>query len=157
MLKDETDLPLNISMLGDNIVDIAVGERTIARHKYYDVENNVFSEYYSYVVAASGSLVAYVDNIEKKREGGNDDRVLIVRDIFDSNVFFKSFKYDWAPAMNNPVQSARFTEGEGELSVIYWSERPAIRFYSVLPIRNESVDCETKPPIFEVQIPHEQK
>jgi hypothetical protein len=140
VLEDETDLPLKISMLGDNIVDIAIGERVVASHKYYDVGNNVFSEYYSYVVASSGSLVAYVDNIESA-----DDPVLIVRDMFDNKAFFKSFSLNWAPGRKDyPVDSASFTENEGELSVIYWSERPAIRFYTVLPIRNESVDYEKK-------------
>ena len=140
VLEDGTPISLKISMLGDNIVDIAFGERPFDHHKYYDVENNRFSEDFPYVVASSDSLVAYMDNIESA-----DAPVLIVRDMFDSNVFFKSFSLDWAPGKKDyPIDSASFTENEGELSVIYWSERPAIRLYTVLPIRNESVDYESK-------------
>ena len=107
MLSDETDRPLDISMLGDNIVDICISMGTgISIHKYYDVENNRFSEEYSYVAASSGNLVAYI-------EGSSlSDRTLVVRDIFDKNAFYKSFGLDFSPTVHDPIESATFTDGE---------------------------------------------
>ena len=48
VLSDETDRPLDISMLGDNVVDICIGMGSgISIHKYYDVQSNRFSEEYT--------------------------------------------------------------------------------------------------------------
>ena len=124
VLSDETDRPLDISMLGDNIVDICIGMGTgISIHKYYDIENNRFSEEYSYVAASSENLVAYIDTSMEKPLF---NRVLVVRDIFDKNIFYKSFVLDFSPTVDDPIVSATFTDGESELEVIYLSERPPV-------------------------------
>ena len=144
LLEGETDRPIEISVSG-SIADIAItiDENKNTTHRYYDAKSDRLSEEFSYVAASSGNLVAYMEGIEES-SAYDDSRVLIVRDMFDKDIFYKSFTLDWAPAMNNPIASASFTESEGEISVIYYSERPSIRFYTTLPVRNDSVDCESK-------------
>lgn len=133
VLSDETDRPLDISMLGDNIVDICIGMGSgISIHKYYDVQNNRFSEEYTYVAAASGNLVAYIDT---SMEDPMTNRVLVVRDIFDKNTFYKSFGLDFSPTVHDPIESAIFTDGEVELEVVYLSERPPVSLSITIPIR----------------------
>lgn len=140
VLSDETDRPLDISMLGDNIVDICIGMGTgISIHKYYDVQNNRFSEEYSYVAAASGNLVAYIDT---SMEDPMINRVLVVRDIFDKNIFYKSFGLDFSPTAHDPIESASFSDGEAELDVVYLSERPPVPLSITLPIRRASGEGE---------------
>jgi len=140
VLSDETDRPLDISMLGDNIVDICIGMGTgISIHKYYDVQNNRFSEEYSYVAAASGNLVAYIDT---SMEDPMINRVLVVRDIFDKNIFYKSFGLDFSPTVHDPIESASFSDGEAELDVVYLSERPPVPLSITLPIRHASGEGE---------------
>jgi len=130
VLSKETSRPTEITMLGETIVDIEIGMGTgLQVHTYYDVEGNRFSEEYVYVAAASGNLVAYVDG-----ESLND-RTLVVRDIFDREIFYKSFGLDFAPAVDTPIESAVFTENENELEVVYLSERPATPHSITLPIR----------------------
>lgn len=133
VLSDETDRPLDISMLGDNIVDICIGMGTgLSIHKYYNVENNRFSEEYTYVVASSGGLVAYIDG------DSISDRTLVVCDIFDKNTFYKVFALDFSPTVHFPIESAIFTDGEAELEVVYLSERPPVSLSITLPIRRAS-------------------
>ena len=136
VLSDETDRPLHISMLGDNIVDIRIGMGTgISIHKYYDVQSNRFSEEYTYVAATSGNLVAYIDT---SMEDPMTNRVLVVRDIFDKNTFYKSFGLDFSPTVHDPIESASFTDGEAELEVVYLSERSPISLSITLPVRSSS-------------------
>ena len=136
VLSDETDRPLNISMLGDSIVDICVSMGTgLGIHKYYDIQNNRSSEEYSYVAASSSNLVAYIDT---SMEEPLFNRVLVVRDIFDKNVFYRSFGLDFSPSVDFPIESAKFTEGEAEIDIVYLSERPAIPMSITLPIRRET-------------------
>lgn len=140
VLSDETDRSLDISMLGDNIVDIRIGMGTgLSIHKYYDVQNNRFSEEYSYVAATSGNLVAYIDT---SMEEPMFNRVLVVRDIFDKNVLYKSFGLDFSPTVDFPIESAKFTEGEAELDVVYLSERSPISLSITLPVRSSSTGGE---------------
>ena len=48
VLADKTSRPLDISMLGEYVVDIHIGMGTgTSIHKYYDVQSNRFSEEYS--------------------------------------------------------------------------------------------------------------
>ena len=137
VLSDETDRPLDISMLGDNIVDICIGMGTgISIHKYYDVENNRFSEEYTYVAATSGNLVAYIDGDTLS------DRTLVVRDIFDKNILYKAFDLDFSPTVSSPIESAIFTDCEAELKIVYLSERPPVSLSITLPIWRNSNEGE---------------
>ena len=134
VLSEETDRPLDISMLGGNIIDICIGMGTgISIHKYYDVQSNRFSEEYTYVAATSGNLVAYIDTTSMKDPMNH--RKLVVRDIFDAAVFYKSFRLNFSPTVHDPIESASFSQGEMDLKIVYQSDfhRP---FSVVLPIRH---------------------
>ncbi len=140
VLAKESSRPTEITMLGETIVDIKIGMGTgLAVHTYYDVEGNRFSEEYTYVAAASGNLVAYVDVSMKDPM---DHRKLVVRDIFDKTAFYKSFGLDFAPAVDTPIESAVFTENENELEVVYLSERPATPHSITIPIRRGASEGE---------------
>ena len=133
VLSDETDRPIEISLHGDNIVDICISMGTgINIHKYYDVQNNRFSEEYSYVATSSGTLVAYIEGTSLS------DRTLVIRDIFDKNAFYKSFGLDFSSTVHDPIESATFTDGEAELNLVYLSERQPVSLSITLPIRRAS-------------------
>ena len=70
------------------------------------------------------------------------NRVLVVRDIFDKNIFYKSFGLDFSPTVHNPIESASFSDGEAELDVVYLSERPPVPLSITLPIRRASCEGE---------------
>lgn len=118
VLSDKTDRPLEINMINDDIVDIAIGMGTgLSVHKYYKVSQDIFSQEYSYVVANQDDLVAYIDI---SKENPLENRRVTVRDIFDGNSFSKSFNLDFA-AVDTPVLSAAFSSDGQSLNLTYLS------------------------------------
>ena len=132
MFSQKTYRPVTISMLGEDIVDICQGEPGQESHTYYDPVNNRLSEAYTRVVAASGRLVAYVYRPDEM----SDKDKLVVRDLFDTETFYKEFSLDFSPAVKEAVISASFTVGEAELAVTYYAGRPATAKTRMLPIRS---------------------
>ncbi len=133
VLCEETDRPLQISMLNEDVVDICIGMGTgISVHKYYDVQSNRFSKEYNDVVATSNNLVAYIDT---SMDEPWFNRRLVIRDIFHETVFCKSFFLYFSVNEHSPIQSARFTEEEEELEVVYLIGTPSVRQSVTLPIR----------------------
>ena len=114
VLSAETDKPLKISMKGKWVVDIEIGMGSgISTHRYYHALHNSFSEEYTYVIAATERLVAYM-------QGPLDARQLVVRDFFDSSAFYKEFHLVYAKGHDGEIERAEFT-GEQELTVTYFS------------------------------------
>ena len=137
-LIEETDRPLEISMISDSVVEICTDKGTDSEvREYYDTVNDRFSCEYKYVAAVSGDLIAYV------AEDQDAKHTLIVRDMFDEYVFYKSFEFDFAPGVSNPIKSASFTEGEKELELVYFSERSAIELEATLLIRANFYDYDS--------------
>ncbi len=136
VLCEVTNRPLELSMLNENIVDLSIDlEDGITSHKYYDVKNNRFSEEYLCVIATSDNLIAYFDIIHIGKIG--EERKLIVKDIFDESVFCKSFGLYFSWNSQDPVLSARFTEGEEEFEFVYLMGYPGAEQTLTVPIRNE--------------------
>lgn len=118
VFSETTDRPLRINMLTDYIVDIAKGMGTgITVHKYYDAENNLFSEDFSYVIAGSGELIAYID---VPNEQPFENRKVIVRNIFDKNLFYNEYQVDFSD-IDTPVIQAEFSEDGKSLMITYLS------------------------------------
>ncbi len=114
VLTAETDRPLNISMRGKWVVDIEIGMGTgISTHRYYHVLHNFFSEEYTYVIAATENLVAYM-------QGPLEARQLVVRDFFDTSAFYKEFHLVYATGHDGAIERAEFM-GEQKLTVTYVS------------------------------------
>ena len=132
--------PPKISTLTEHVLDISISRGTgLCEHVYYDIANDRFSEEYTYVAAASGNLIAYVDT---SMEDPMINRTLVVRDIFDRSVFYKSFCLDFSITVDMPVEYAEFTENQAELQVIYLSERPPVPLPITLPILSDPTDGE---------------
>ena len=146
VLCEETDYRLQISMLNETVVDIRISiGQGIVTHKYYDVQNNRFSQEYCYVAATSNNLIAYIDTPMDDL----NDRKLVVRDIFDETIFCKSFGLYFSIAVPDPIHSARFTEGEEEIEIVYlMRENPPVQQTVTLPIRrtvsSEDLSCEAE-------------
>ena len=134
VLEGVTESPLQISMVGEDLVDICVGNE-LSVHKYYDVKTNSFSPEYSHVVACSGNLVAYLEN----PLGDSHDRRLVVCDIFDGKGYYRRFTLnDFSNRSRNSILHAEFTEGENELEIRYLASRDGLYPTNVsltLPIR----------------------
>lgn len=101
VLSETTDKPIEIAMLGEYIVDIAIGKGSeqLPVHCYYDVREPAFSsaKEYSYVIASTEALVAYLD-------GEFSARKVVVKSIFDDS-FCKEFSAELAETPM-PVSSA---------------------------------------------------
>ncbi len=115
VLSEKTDRPLKISMINDNIIDIEIGMGTgIAIHTYYNVDKNVFSREFSYVLSVSDDLIAYIDVPE---ENPMNNRKVIVQNIFDKNLFYKEFELDFSD-VDTPVVNATFSEDALQLTYL---------------------------------------
>lgn len=116
--SETTDRPLIIDMLTDNIVDISIGMGTgLTIHKYYNIEKDLFSQDFSYVLATLNELVAYID-IPKEKPFEN--RKIVVRNAFDQNLFYKVFPLDFSP-IDTPVTQAAFSKDGTSLQLTYLS------------------------------------
>lgn len=118
VLRETTDRPLRIEMRGDHIVDIAIGMGTgLAVHKYYDANNDVFSEEYSYVACSSEDLVAYIGVPEG---ASSQDSKLVVQNIFDKSLFYKEFELEFGfRVIDFPIRDAEFSKDGTSLRVTY--------------------------------------
>lgn len=134
VLTEQTDRPLEITMLGEHIVDICIGMGTgLATHQYYNVEKNCFSEKYTYVaascaVSADLALVAYIDGPSLA------ERKLVVRDIFDKDLFCRAFAPDFSESMTNPLIEAQFANDAIGLHISYYTEKTPIKVTETLPV-----------------------
>lgn len=129
VLSERTDRPLRIDMLDDNIVDIVIGMGTgITEHKYYGVEEGVFSQVFTYVLCASDRLVAY---IYIPPENPFEDRKVIVQDIFDPNLFHEEFQLDFSPN-DTPVLEANFSADGSSLQLTYLSGEKEVEVTTLL-------------------------
>ena len=99
VFSETIDRPIEISMLGRYIIDVRIGMGTgITTHRYYDVRDSFSNtKEYSYVIASSENLVAYLD-------GELNSRKVVVKSIFD-DTFYKDFEVALAETPM-PVSSA---------------------------------------------------
>lgn len=112
----ETYRPMNITMIGGSVVDISVGYGTgIQGHRYYNVADNELSREYMYVIAATSTLVAYID---VPQENTFDGRKVVVQNIFDENVYRKEFKLVFSKTVM-PIDKAEFSDDGASLAVTY--------------------------------------
>lgn len=112
----ETYRPMNITMIGGSVVDISVGYGTgIQGHRYYNAADNELSREYMYVIAATSTLVAYID---VPQENTFDGRKVVVQNIFDENVYRKEFKLDFSKTVM-PIDKAEFSDDGTSLAVTY--------------------------------------
>ena len=118
VLSEETSRPLKINMINDSIVDIGIGMGTgIAVHKYYDANQDLFSQEYTYVVANRNELIAYIAIPEKNPM---ENRKIVVQNVFDKNLFCKEFPMDFSK-VDTPVVKAEFSEDGKSLQITYLS------------------------------------
>jgi len=132
VLSGTTDRPLEISMINNEIIDISIGMGTgLAIHKYYSVEQELFSEEFSYVVANFNDLVAYIGF---SQEGGFENRKVIVQNIFDRNLFFEEYQLNFSN-VDTPVIQATFSEDGSALQLIYLSGEEQIQISEILSLK----------------------
>ena len=138
VLVEVTDRPLTISTIDQWVIEIRIEMGTgTSVTKYYDAENNRFSEEFLYVIASSGNLLAYVDTTQKNDANKG---AIVVRDIFDRNEFFKTFSLDFSPREVMPISHAEFTEREMALELIYLNQNSEMDESVTLPIRTSTFD-----------------
>lgn len=80
-------------MISDDTIDIGIGMGTgITIHKYYNANENTFSEEFTNVLTNSDKLIAY---IEVSKENPLENRKVVVQNIFDKSLFYEEFKLDF--------------------------------------------------------------
>ena len=141
IFSEETDKSIEISMFGKYIVDVCVDiGYGIKVNRYYDVQNIHSSDEYHNVIAISGNLVAYIDTVKNETI---DDNKIVIRDIFDDTIFYKSFDIKCFPDANGLIGSAKFTPEEMELEVVYYVGKGLVSPENItLPIRRNDMDGE---------------
>lgn len=120
---ETTAKPLQISMLGDYIVDISIEkEPGSIQHKYYNAETKVFSKEFFNVVASTDELVVYVRMAPGQTDPEN--RIIVVQNIFDRETFYQEYPIDFASSdrYSHPVMEAAFSEDGSALTVTYESD-----------------------------------
>lgn len=128
-MSDETDRPLRINMLCDDIVDIRIGMGTgVAVHKYYDAARNIFSQEYCYVLTAKEDLVAFIDVPEKEPF---KNRKVVVRNIFDKCLFYKEYYLDFSN-VDTPVIDAEFSNDSTSLRLTFLSGEAQTETFEIL-------------------------
>ncbi len=117
-LSEKTDRPIEINMIGDNIIDIGIGMGTgITIHKYYNANENIFSQDFTNVLSDSDKLIAYID---APKENPLENRKVIVQNIFDKSLFYKEFQLDFSN-VDTPVIEAKFSKDGTSLQLTYLS------------------------------------
>ncbi len=118
VFSEKTEQPLRINMLNDNIVDIEIGMGTgLAIHKYYNVEQNLFSQDFPYVLSNQNELVAY---LAVSKKSPFDNRKVIVQNVFDKANYYKEFQFDFSN-IDTPVIKAEFSKDGLSLQLTYLS------------------------------------
>ena len=131
VLSEETDRPVEINILGDNIVDIEIGMGTgIATHRYYHVKKNVFSQEFQNVLSNVDNLIAYIDI---PKENPLKNRKVIVQNIFDRGLFFKEFQLDFSK-LDTPVIDAMFSKDGTSLQLTYFSGEEQTQTCTILSL-----------------------
>ena len=131
VLSEKTDRPLEINMINDDIIDIKIGMGTgITIHKYYDVDENVFSQEFQYVLSNLEQLIAYVD---VPKANPLENRKVIVRNIFDKQLFYKEYELDFS-YVDTPVIEAKFSRDGAALHLTYLSGEQKTQVSTVLEL-----------------------
>lgn len=118
VLSESTSRPLTIEMIDNETVGIEIGMGTgISIHRFYNAKENVFSQDFSYVVANSNGLIAY---IYVPKETPFENRKIVVQSIFDRDVFYKEFELDFSD-VDTPVVEASFSKDGTSLQITYLS------------------------------------
>ena len=129
VMSDETDRPLRINMLCDDIVDIRIGIGTgVAVHKYYDAVKNIFSQEYCYVLTAKEDLVAFIDVPEKEPF---KNRKVVVRNIFYKSLFYMEYYLDFSN-VDTPVIDAEFSNDSTSLRLKFLSGESQTETFEIL-------------------------
>ena len=99
--------------MNDNILEMNFGSGNAVYCQYFDVENKLISEVFGASSAVGYGKIAYMDFL-------NNQLVLIVQNIFDKNVFYKEFHFDFPPIAvpANAVLNAKFLN-ENTLQITY--------------------------------------
>lgn len=130
-LSKKTDRPIEINMIGDNIIDIGIGMGTgITIHKYYNVNENIFSQDFTNVLSDSDKLIAYID---VSKENPLKNRKVIVQNIFDKSLFYKEFQLDFSN-VDTPVIEAEFSKDGTSLQLTYLSGEGQIQISETLDL-----------------------
>ena len=104
--------PMTVSEVDADLIEIRIGYGTgISGCRYFSIEKNQMSEEFFYVVATSGTQIAYLS-------GSIDDRKLIVQDIYQHTEKCQSFELDFSPEYT-PVVDARFADNGARLQITY--------------------------------------
>lgn len=131
VLSEETEHPLEIRTINGNIIDIEIGMGTgITIHKYYDVDENVFSQEFQYVLSNLEQLIAYVD---VPKANPLENRKVIVRNIFDKQLFYKEYELDFS-YVDTPVIEAKFSRDGAALHLTYLSGEQKTQVSTVLEL-----------------------
>lgn len=82
--------------------------------RYYDVSNGRVSRFFARPAGNSNDLVAYFAFKE------DHTLVLVIQDIFDSNVFYKEIKRDFSDFVIKIKTEAEFFDNDTKLRITYW-------------------------------------
>lgn len=107
-----------VEFVNENLIDIHYSMGTgLINHKYYSIARDCISREYFYVAAVYDELIAY---IYVPDENAFENRRLVIRNIFDSTVYFKETALDFS-RVDTPITEAEFINDGAQLKLKYYS------------------------------------
>ena len=117
VISETTTRPLSISITEDDIIDISISFGSgVCQHQYYDIDKNILSERFFDVFATSGELIVHM-NVSK--ENAMENRILVIRNIFDKEVLFVEYKLDFSNYVI-PIEKIEFLANSNALQITYY-------------------------------------
>lgn len=94
VLREDWEREPRINEMGKMLEIITSHGSSAAKYRYYDIENEMFSEddFWNRAIVTEDKKIVYMDVDEK-----NGGSLLIIQDIFDKEIYYKEIKRDFSP------------------------------------------------------------
>ena len=118
-----------IEYISDNVLEIGISAGTEVRMvQFYSVLDDKLSDVFDTPFVITDERIGYL-------RWRDDSLVLVVRDIFDAQVYYKEFSIEYLARTSSPIHDIKYL-GDGTIKVEYWA-RIGEGFYEksiVLPL-----------------------
>ena len=134
VLHNETRVEPRIEYTESGLLEIMVSVGSSAQlFRYYDIEKNILSEESFWNPAAvKGDMIAYMTLDDE------NNILLAVQNIFDRNVFYKEFEFDFSPTAvpSNVLEKAEFID-DNTLSITYMKGEDYLSENAIIQLNDE--------------------
>jgi len=119
----------SFSNISEDVLEISIGAGTGTQMvQFYSAKNDILSEVFDTPIAITDELIGLL------RRSDNDTINLIVRDIFDTEIYYNEFLLEDFSSVANPIDALIQVEylGNGRVEVTYLSEQDFVEITTIL-------------------------